>query len=246
MKWGKIDMLEPLEMLNGFLSLTFITISLIVAILIINKYVKLKSRIYLLVGLTWIGLTTPWLPSLISFLIYLISESGLTDVAYFAIGNIASPIIMIIWISAFLELKESSKRKVILIAYSIVGIIYEIYLVFFLIADPSTIGTLTSVLDANYKGIVLYWAVFIVINLIVTGVILGRESIKSENAEIKWKGWFLLIAFISWSVGAIFDAALPLNFITLTIARLILISSAIEFYLGFILPDFVKKRLIKE
>ena len=176
---------------------------------------------------------------------YLMTETGLSDVLYFTIGNIASPIIMIIWILAFLDLKEYHNKKLILTIYAVLGVLYEIYLVYFLIVDPSVIGSLTSVLDVTYRGLVMVWALFIVLNLIVTGVILGRDSMKSDNAEIKWKGRFLLIAFISWSLGAILDAALPLTFITLTIARIILISSAVEFYLGFILPDFIKKRLVK-
>ncbi|MHA1671201.1 MAG: hypothetical protein ACTSV5_11595 [Promethearchaeota archaeon] len=239
-------MLEPLEMFSGILSLTFVVISLIVALMIISKYIKVKSRVFLFVGLTWIGLTSPWLPSSIAFITYLTTGSGLVDAVYFAIGNVASPFILIIWISAFLELKERSNKKFILLAYVIVGILYEIYLVSFLIVDPSVIGALTSVLDVTYRGLVLIWALFLILNLIVTGIILGRESLKSDNAEIKWKGKFLLAAFISMSVGAIMDAALPLNLITLIIARLILISSAFEFYLGFILPNFMKKLLIKE
>ena len=68
---------------------------------------------------------------------------------------------------------------------------------------------------------------------------------KDECQEIKLKGRFLLAAFISWTIGAIMDAALQPNIITLTIARLILISSALEFYTGFLLPEKVKKIFLK-
>ena len=70
------------------------------------------------------------------------------------------------------------------------------------------------------------------------------KSIKVDDPEIKWKGKFLLIAWFSFTIGAILDAALPLTEITLIIVRLILISSSIEFYLGFFLPDQLAKRLI--
>lgn len=65
--------------------------------------------------------------------------------------------------------------------------------------------------------------------LLITGILFGKESLGSKNPEIRLKGYFLIAAFILWSIGAIFDAALPLTVITLTIARLILISSAVEF-----------------
>ncbi|MHA1467605.1 MAG: hypothetical protein ACTSP6_05940, partial [Promethearchaeota archaeon] len=62
--------------------------------------------------------------------------------------------------------------------------------------------------------------------------------------EIKLRGKFLMAAFISWTFGAIADAIIPLTVITLPIIRIILITSAIEFYIGFVLPDWIKKRLL--
>ena len=69
---------------------------------------------------------------------------------------------------------------------------------------------------------------------------------KSDDPEITLKGKFFIVAFVSWAIGAVMDAALPLNIVTLTIARIILISSAIEFYIGFILPKIVKKLFLKK
>ena len=76
------------------------------------------------------------------------------------------------------------------------------------------------------------------------GVLIAINSIKSDTPEIKLRGKFLLAAFISWSFGAIADATIPLTVITLPIIRIILITSAIEFYIGFVLPDWIKKRLL--
>jgi len=112
--------------------------------------------------------------------------------------------------------------------------------------DPSVIGELTGVLDTTYTGIAIYYSIFIVLTMLITGFLFGHESLKSDNPELKLKGKLLIIAFVSWAVGAILDAALPLNIITLTIARLILIFSAVTFYCGFILPDFTKRIFLKE
>jgi hypothetical protein len=237
--------LEPLDILNGSFSIFFVLISLIVGIIIILKYRQYRSVTHLLIGLTWIGLTTPWLPSTVSFLKYLITTTGIDSVTYFTIGNIASPLILIIWIYSFTEFKFKDKRNLLLIIYSIVGLVFEIYLVYFLINDPTVIGSLSGDLDVTYRGVVLLWAVFIVVTVLITGVLFGRESMKSDDPEITLKGKFLIVAFVSWAIGAVMDAALPLNIVTLTIARIILISSAIEFYIGFILPKIVKKLFLK-
>ncbi len=233
--------LEPLEILNGSFSLIFVLISMIVGITIASKYRQFRNVTYLLIGITWIGLTTPWLPSTVSFLKYLITTTGIDSVTYFAIGNIASPLILVIWIYSFTEFKFQNRKKLLMIIYIIVGLMFEIYFVYFLTIDPTVIGSLSGDLDVTYRGVVLLWAIFIVLTVLVTGLFFGRESMKSEDSEITLKGKFLTVAFVSWAIGAVMDAALPLNIVTLTIARIILISSAIEFYIGFILPKIVKK-----
>ena len=238
--------LTPLEILNGTFSLIFVIISLIVGLFIASKYFQVKNRTLLLVGITWIGLTTPWLPSTVSFIFYLITTTSLSPAVYFTIGNIASPLILVIWILAFTDLKFKNKQKLLVLIYAIIGIAYEVYLVYFLLADPTVIGEITGIFDVTYKGVVLIFALFIVINMLITGKLFGRESLHSKDPIVQLKGKFLIVAFISWCIGAVMDAALPLNIVTLTIARVILISSALEFYIGFILPRFIKELFIKE
>ncbi len=237
--------MEPIEILNGIFSLIFVIISLIVGLAIIIKYFEYKQRTLLFFGISWIGITSPWLPSTISFLKALITSTGLTPTVYFLIGNIAAPFILIIWILAFTDLKYKDKQKIFLIAYIIIGILFEVYLIYFLINDPNIIGELIGILDVKYKSVTLIYAIFIVLNVLIPGILIARESLKSEDREIKLKGRFLMTAFISWTIGAMMDAALDPNIITLTIARLILISSAIEFYNGFLLPERVKKFFLK-
>ncbi|MGV9172844.1 MAG: hypothetical protein ACOC35_09785 [Promethearchaeia archaeon] len=51
-----------------------------------------------------------------------------------------------------------------------------------------------------------------------------------------------MIAFPSLAMGALLDAGLDLNYIILlTLVRILLISSAFEFYFGFIMSDFIKQ-----
>jgi flagellar biosynthesis protein FliQ len=66
---------------------------------------------------------------------------------------------------------------------------------------------------------------------------------RAEEELVKWKGRFLLIAFLLFIVGAIFDAVIELNEITIIVIRLILIFSAIGYYLGFFLPDRIAQIL---
>jgi len=75
--------------------------------------------------------------------------------------------------------------------------------------------------------------------------------LKSDNPENKLKGKFLLIAVISFAIGAGLDGLKPLFFegmieIVLIITRIILLSCTIEFYLVFNPPQWLKKLLLKE
>ncbi len=239
-------LLEPIEILNGTFSLICVVISTIVGIIIASRYLTHKQKILLLVGITWIGVFSPWWPSTISFVLVLVTGKGLTLQLYFLIGLIPGAPILIIWIYAFSELTYKKYQKILVSIYTIIGIIFEVLLIYFILNDPSVIGELKGLLDVTYKSIALYYAVFIVISVLITGILFGRESLGSENPELRLKGYLLIAAFVSWSIGAILDAALPLNIITLTIARLILISSALEFYCGFLLPKFVKDLFIKQ
>jgi hypothetical protein len=90
--------------------------------------------------------------------------------------------------------------------------------------------------------------------LLVTGTLFARRSLRSDNEEVKLKGKLLLAAFLSFSIGAILDSMIggilgdndPLLPIMVVIVRIILISSAIEFYGGFILPKWLKDLFLKQ
>jgi len=129
--------------------------------------------------------------------------------------------------------------------FTILSIIFEIYLFYSLFTNPSSLGTVSgvfSVIWSIYIEIILLSCVAIVL---VTGLLFVRESIKSSNPEIKLKGKNLLIAFLLFTLGALLDATLT-NVITNLIARLILVVSSIEFYIGLILPDWAKKIFLKK
>jgi len=197
-------------------------------------------------GIAWIGGFTAWLPSTISFLLVLITGSGLNEFYYFLIGNISIPLFLVIWLLAFTELKYVQYRKYIVGFYIIIGVIYEIFFIYYLLNDLSAIGEMTGYMDVTYRGVVRYYLIFTVLTMLTTGILFCLESFKSENPEIRLKGKFLLVSFITWSIGAIMDAALPLNAVTLLIARSILILSTFSFYLGFNLPKFVKNLFLSE
>ncbi|TXT59199.1 MAG: conserved membrane protein of unknown function [Promethearchaeota archaeon] len=114
-----------------------------------------------------------------------------------------------------------------------------------MIIDPTSLAVLNPPIDIEYEFIMLGFAISIILIMVSTGILFARESLRSENPDLRLKGKFLIAAFLSYTIGAILDSAVPLNLISLTVARVILISSAIEWYFGFILPERVKNLVIK-
>lgn len=83
--------------------------------------------------------------------------------------------------------------------------------------------------------------IFFDITFLVTGFLFFNKTRRNEQLKIRWKGRFLLLAFISFTIGVLLEIMGDIFFQTSDVLRLIsalfLISSAIEYYLGFFIPE---------
>ncbi|MEJ2250139.1 MAG: hypothetical protein P8Y70_16835 [Candidatus Lokiarchaeota archaeon] len=248
--------LELIDIIQGTFSLIFVVISLIVGITILLKYSQYKKVIYILVGLSWIGLANPWMPDSISFLMIMFGLAPLPDVLYFIIGNAFLPLFLVFWISALTELLYKNKQKLLILLFVALGIAFEIVFFSLLLIHPSYIGVINPehpfTVDFGIF-ITLYLIAFIII-LLVTGILFARNSLKSSNQEVKLKGRLLLAAFLLFTIGAILDSSIGMIFklsnpvlpILVVITRVILMLSAISFYGGFILPKWMHRIFTRE
>ncbi|MFX0060544.1 MAG: hypothetical protein ACFE8J_19795 [Candidatus Heimdallarchaeota archaeon] len=137
-------------------------------------------------------------------------------------------------------------EKKILIISLVLVIPYEIVLIIFLLIDPNLVATKVGTFNSVPRLYVMIFDLLALLITITTGILFSRMSMKVDDPEIKWRGRFLFIAFISFTVGAGIDALFPLTEISLVLLRLLLISSAIEYYFGFFLPDKLANLLIKD
>jgi hypothetical protein len=240
--------LELLDILNGTFGLIFVGISIILGLIIVSKYFKNKNVNFLLTGFTLVFLVSGWYGTSVSFLVALSTGGdGLFFETIMLFNFLPLPASLILWIIAFTNFLYKEKQKLFLIGAVIIIASFYSYFFFFLFTDPIVIGEKISPVDTKGNSLVL--SIFLVILLsiiLVTGVKFALETMKVENPETKLKGKLLLIAFPSFAIGGFLDALIPSTALTLIIFRLILISSAIEFYGGFILPNWLKKIFLKE
>ena len=238
--------LQTEYLISGLFSLFFVIISLIVGVLLILKYLRYKQRNFLLVGLTWIGMVSIWYPSAINVIYLSITGSSIPDLLFMGIGMGLIPITTFIWMIAFTGLLYKEKQKIILIIFGILSALIEIFFLYFLFTEPSVLGEVVSPVDATWTLSITLYQIAAILLVLITGTILWKESSKSTDPEVRLKGQLLLAAVFSFVTGCILEIFSDVSIILLIIGRLILISAAIEFYLGWILPSFIKKRLLKE
>jgi hypothetical protein len=238
----------PLEIVNGIFSWIIILTYSLVGLRIAWIYRKSKDKAHLLIGISWMGLVSPWYGSGVSFLIALFNNGqGLLSIpqVYFLLVIPYIAVDSVVMVSGITEIMFREHQNKIRLAFIIHSITWEILFAVFLLSLPlDLLIDLVSPVNASY-GVVS--TIFILINLVIfafIGIFLARSSIRLGTTENKAKGYFLITAFTLFIVGAILDSVLEIEDLSaLLIPRLILIAGGLIFYLGFITPNFIKKRL---
>ncbi|TFF97623.1 MAG: hypothetical protein EU547_03820 [Promethearchaeota archaeon] len=239
----------PFQVLQGVLGLIWVLIAIIVGIRILLKARELTRKDLIGVGLTYILVSSAWWGVVIQFIYYGIFPNPLPPALYLLIANMFIPIGLFFWMYSFSETIIPFNKKIILIITAIFVIIWEIILFIFIFSDNiALVGTINEInpLDSSHGDVMRYFIIAAIIIFVGTGCYFSYKSITLEQIEIKWKGRFLLLAWISFAIGAIMDAIIPTHTeLTLILTRIILISSAFEYYLGFFLPAKLKEILLK-
>ena len=243
-----IEELSELDILHGIFTTIFVVLSLLVGIRILLKYFEHKRMELVGVGIAWMGIATPWIGNSLAFLLYVLVDYELELFSYLFMENVFIPFAIVCWIYAWSTLVYPRLVKKMTVIFGIICVIYEIYLLAALLINPEIIGTWSEEgrFDASHEMIPSIFKVFGIFVVLITGTIFARKSMNSEDPSTQWKGRFLLIAMISFAIGAFLDAALTFTPLELVLVRILLITSSIEYYLGFFLPDPIANRLIKK
>lgn len=247
-------MVQLIEYITQILTILFVVISIIIGLLIITKYREKKRQEFLYFGLFWAGMTTPWWPQVAIFITYLFTGAIIEMDFWVILGVAFLPFTVIIGVMAYLIVLpiNPDKRKIIKVITYTPNVIYEIFLILAVILGRITEWVADHNPMAEGGEFLIKWSLFSVpyfilslIFFLIFGIWFSRLSMEAENPELKLRGKFLFIAFISFAVGTMIDFIIP-NTTVYLIARLILLSSTIEFYFGLILPKMVSKIFLKE
>jgi hypothetical protein len=207
-----------------------------------------KEKTLYLVFITLSLAITPWLPGVIDYLSWLITqELVLNDAAYILIGSTLYPIAFLSWLYIYLDLVYQKRRNQIIVITGIFIIISDILIIYTLFLPTGTpVKELLPVvnqteLDHYYQGFILIVAILISIAVIITGIHLGRRALESDQRDLKWRGRFLIIRF-SLYIFAIVDSIITDQYFFIPV-RICIMALFFFLYLGLALPKWIRNKL---
>jgi hypothetical protein len=236
---------EPVEFFQGLMSTILVVISFIVALKILSNYFKYKQRQLLLVGLSWIGLVNPWIPDSITFFMVLIMGEKLSLVQTFLIGYVPIPFFIMCWTIAVADFLMTENKNWLIIIMAIILVLAEILLIVFLFTNTDILGYQVAPFQLRFGPYMIIYLFCAVIYAIITGILFSRKAMISDIPRVKLMGKFLLAAFIFYGAGSVVEVTMQITPITILITKSILITSAICFYIGFLMPKSIENRFLK-
>ncbi|MFX1393659.1 MAG: hypothetical protein ACFFAH_08795 [Promethearchaeota archaeon] len=239
--------LEETTQLAGLISL--IGCCFIFALVCLIFYIAINNRVkkLYLFAIYLLSLSSPWYPSGFGYLYWLLTGTIFDYELYVLLGTIGFPLVALCWFYIYTSIMYPNWKKVALIFFGILSIIFYSYVFYFLFFAPGApvepmIGSKITPLDIEYTGFIRFY--------IIVGFLIGAptffhfaiSSMRTKNdPKIQLRGKLLLIASILYIFGAITDALFDLIPIYLIIIRSLLAIAALTFYMGFVMPTWVIK-----
>ena len=230
--------LMNLEILKGTCNIIGVLFGVLAGVVIALKYSRYKKRELLLMGIVGILVTEPWWPHSISFLYALVSGSnqGLDPRVFFLLGNFLIPLGIITRLWAFPDLASS-------VSYLVT---YDIIFFSLLFLRPELIGELEGAVDVRYNYGMIGLLIPGLILMITTVILFSTECFKSDKPEIRLKGKLILLAFSLYIVAATLEIFTSTNVFLIVLSKILLLACATSFYIGFIMPRWMKRFLFRE
>ena len=238
--------LTNIEFINGISCLIYVVIMDLIGLLIAIKYTKDKNPNYIYIGIAWICISSPWLGMGLTFLSHIIFLQRMPITLQFIIGYFFLPLGFMLWLLAITNFRNQVHQKPILISFSIIEASFIILFIYGFIFVPESLGVASGNLEIDYGWILLLFIIIHLILFLITGLIFATLTMRLNNPEMRYKGIFLIAAFLGYLIGGLLSIANPDIILILIVARIISIFSGVMFYFGFFLPKVLKNKLKKQ
>ena len=231
-------------MVQGGLGLVIFIIYFIVGLRVALIYRKQKQKEYLTMGIA-LSIMSGYTVHAISFLTIALFDFMFDLFTFFLITLTLALIAVNCWIYTFSTTIYPNQRKIIVSCYLTVSAILEIFLIYFLLTDIDIVGIQLGKFDLQINLYGLIFVGFALLSHMIPIGIFSFKTIRLGKPELKLRGIFILIGGISFVLGLIIEmrtTSIPI----IILARIIIISGAIEYYIGWVLPKPIVKLLVKD
>ena len=162
---------------------------------------------------------------------------------FFILLALLTLIFLTFWLWVMLHLMGIKKKAILIIIHLLISLILELLFFYFLFTDVSMLGTTTkmSPVDIDFGPIAQVFLAYILIVFLISGFSFAIKTLKIDDPRPKLRGKFLLLAFLLYLIGAILELI-----IYSIINKLIILSSAIVFYIAFVMPEKIEKLFLKK
>ena len=238
-----------LSIAYNVLYLVAVGFSFLAGALIISKYLVYKRKDLLYLGIIAIIMSEPFWPAAVQSLLYGATGELLPLEIYIILGNLLVPIAILLWLIVFTKLVEvniiSKNKQIILIAWSICTIIFEIVFLTLIFTGNTSLIAWTDVEKSvvRYTTPMIVFLISCILILFITVNIFINEALRSDDPTIRLKGKLIFFGFLFYYAGclSIIDEPLNLPLILGWLYPIFIIISAILLYSGFILPQWVRR-----
>ncbi len=206
-----------------------------------------KSLIYAGFSIFFLGLS--YYPATINLTLWIVESPLIAASIVLLCVGITFPLGILFYYFLLTEIKFYKIKKIQLTIrfFAIISnLLFEIYVIYTFFTNPTLLGVFAPPVNAEIRGPMFIYMVYAVLIFCIGGILIGIEGVKSNIPDVKLKGKFLLIAFILFFIVAtLIDPFANIIRILDLIVVILLTLSAIFFYFGFILPDWLKGYLLK-
>ena len=229
-------MVSTLGYLDGLTATGIILSSVIFGILSFYHARKLGARLLGIAGVMMILIGLLWLGPFVDFLLILTTGKNIVPIQVYMWLSylwVAPAIILAMYLGS--ELLAPEKKKAILIFYSILGVIFELYL--FLYWTNAFTWTLNNpgqdTIDSSFQRTSpAYWIIifFLVSTFIFEGIGFAIKA-KQATGEIRKRFRYLSIGFIVFVVCGAIDSIIPPG-VAIGFSRAVMMTFALWMFLG--------------
>jgi len=234
-------------MILGIVTVFYVIVITIEALIFIVKYPKFKNKTFLFVGISSFGLATAWAGVAMNFICIVFFDVTPSMELYFIVHGAYLPISNYAWVLAALSLseKKSYKRKQIAIITGIFYMLLEIIYIMIIFTDTTILGTPINEIQVDYAPFSEIFLLFCLVIMTILGFWMAKQAMKSAYRKIRLKGKLLLTSFILFAFSAVLEIMIPIITVII-IARILVVICALLFYGGFVLPSWMERIFLRK